>query len=127
MGSGCGTSNEVRRKRSKGRTSDAKTASVCAPLSTTAAGVEVEHGYEPTDRLLRTLFLAVCRSMNLEAYEDPTRSPAMLFVTAPMATQDALAARIEVLAPQLDEQLMALTARFIREHCGLDVPIRPRT
>lgn len=100
---------------------------MCAPLSTTAAGVEVEHGYEPTDRLLRALLLAVCRSMNLEAYEVPTRSPTMLFVTAPVATQEALAARIDALAPQRDDQLMALTARFIREHCGLDVPIRPRT
>ncbi len=127
MAPGRGTSNEMKRKRSKGRTSGAKAESVCAPRSTPSARVEVEHGYEPTDRLLRTLLLAVCRSMNLEAYEDPTRAPAMLFVTAPMATQDALAARIEVLAPQLDEQLMALTARFIREHCSIDVPIRPRT
>ena len=119
----------MKRKRSKGRgrTSGAKAESVCAPRSTPSARVEVEHGYEPTDRLLRTLLLAVCRSMNLEAYEDATRSPTLLFVTAPVATQDALAARIDALAPQLDDQLMALTARFIRELCGIDVPIRPRT
>ena len=49
------------------------------------------------------------------------------FVTAPVAAQDALAARIDALAPQLDDPLMALTVRFIREHCGIDVPIRPRT
>ena len=83
MASGRGTSDEMKRKRSKGRTSGAKAESVCAPLSTTGARVEVEHGYEPTDRLLRTLLLAVCRSMNLEAYEDATRSPTLLFVTAP--------------------------------------------
>ena len=127
MAPGRGTSDEMTRKRSKGRTSGAKAESVSAPLSTTGARVEVEHGYEPTDRLLRTLLLAVCRSMNLEAYEDAVRSPTVLFVTAPRDTQDALAARIDALAPQLDDPLLALTARFIREHCGIDVPIRPRT
>ena len=70
---------------------------MCAPLSTTGARGEFEHGDEPTDRLLRTLLLAVCRSMNLEAYEDATRSPTLPFVTAPVATQDALAARIDAL------------------------------
>jgi len=74
----------------------------------------------------RTLLLALCRSMNLEAYRDDTRSPTTLFVTAPAAMHDELEARIEDLVPKLDDQLMALTASFIREHCGIDVPIRPR-
>jgi len=104
----------------------ARTGSVCAPLPSTAV-MEVEQGYEVDDRLLRTLVMAVCRSMNLEAYRDDTRSLTTLFVMASEATHDELAARIDALAPKLDDQLMALTASFIREHCGLEVPIRPRT
>ncbi len=43
------------------------------------------------------------------------------------AQSAVLAARLDELVPKLDDQLMALTASFIREHCGLEVPIRPRT
>jgi hypothetical protein len=114
------------RTRMKRNASKAAARSVCAPLPSTAV-TEVEQEYEAEDRLLRTLLLAVCRSMNLEAYRDDSRSPTTLFVTAPEATHDVLAARLDDLVPKLDDQLMALTASFIREHCGLEVPIRPRT
>ena len=114
-------------KRKASKVAPAAARSVCAPLLPTRATAEVECGYESEDRLLRTLVLAVCRSMNLEAYQDDSRSPTTLFVMAPAATHDELAARIDALVPKLDDQLMALTASFIREHCGLDVPIRPRT
>lgn len=114
-------------KRKASRAAKAAARSVCAPLPATPATAEVERSYDLQDRLLRTLVLALCRSMNLEAYRDDTRSTTTLFVTAPAATLDALEARIEALAPKLDDQLMALTVSFIREHCGIDVPIRPRT
>ena len=70
----------------------ARTGSVCAPLPSTAV-MEVEQGYEVDDRLLRTLVMAVCRSMNLEAYRDDTRSPTTLFVMASEATHDELGNR----------------------------------
>ena len=117
----------TRMKRNASKAITAVGRSVCAPLLPTRATAEVECGYEADDRLLRTLVMAVCRSMNLEAYQDDSRSPSTLFVMAPEATHDELAARIEALVPKLDDQLMALTASFIREHCGLEVPIRPRT
>ena len=65
---------------------------MCAPLPSTAV-MEVEQGYEVDDRLLRTLVMAVCRSMNLEAYRDDTRSPTTLFVMASEATHDELGNR----------------------------------
>ena len=45
-------------------------------------------------------------------------------MTAPdQATHDALDQRFTTLASKMDHKLMALTAEFIREHCGRDVKI----
>lgn len=82
----------------------------------------IECGYEVSDRLMQTLFLAVCQTMNLEPYRLPRKR--LLFVTAPdQATHDALCQRFTSLATKMDQKLMALTADFIREHCGRDVNI----
>ena len=86
----------------------------------------VECGYAIDDRLLRTLFVAVCKTMNLEAVRRGKK--ATLYVTAPdVATQDRLEARFRALSTDLDDKLRAVAADFVREHCGLDVPVRPRT
>lgn len=92
------------------------------------APAEVERNYEIDDRLLRTLFLAVCRTMNLEAYGDSRHPESVLFVTTTdAATQDQLERRFRALSQELDDALMALTTDFIRERCGIEVPIRPRS
>jgi len=48
-------------------------------------------------------------------------------VTTPnVAMQDLLEQRFRSLSQELDDKLMALAVDFIRERCGIDVPIRPR-
>ena len=84
----------------------------------------VEHGYDIDDRLVRTLFLAACKAMNLEAVRHGKK--ATRYVTAPdEATQDRFYARLSALATDLDTRLLDLTADFIREHFGIEVPISP--
>lgn len=85
----------------------------------------VARGYDIDDRLLRTLFLAVCKSMHLVPMRDD-RTPTLVVTAPDVATQDQLEARFLALSAQLDDQLMALTVGFIREHCGLDVPLPVR-
>jgi hypothetical protein len=87
-----------------------------------AMKTEIECGYEVSDRRMQTLFVAVCQTMKLEPYRLGKKR--LLFVTAPdQATHDALCERFDTLAAKMDQKLTALTADFIREHCGRDVKI----
>jgi hypothetical protein len=116
----------MKRKGSKaGRSSPT---GVCVPVPPTrAVGAPLKRGYTTDDRFLQTLILALCRPMDLVAYRDDGHAATLVVEAPDEATHDRLEQRVGALSVKLDDQLMALTTAFIREHCGLDVPIRPRT
>ena len=90
--------------------------------------LQIERRYEVSDRLARALFAALCRSMNLEPYTRGRKTSSVVYVMAPdAATHEQLWTRYKTLVPELDQQLLGVTANFIRQHCGIDVPIAPRT
>jgi len=87
----------------------------------------VERRYAISDRLARALFVALCRSMKLTAEANSPKVTAPIYVTAPDdATHDRLWERYRALMPDLDDQLLATTAAFIRTHCGVEMPVAPR-
>lgn len=82
----------------------------------------VERSYQMNDRLTRTLFVALCKTMNLEPGLKSKRPLAPIYVIAPdTATHDRLLARYDELAASLDDKLIALTTDFIREHLGIEI------
>ena len=88
----------------------------------------IERGYTMNDRLLRTLFLAICRNMKLEAFTKTRKELAPVWVAAPdAATHDELMRRYDALAAILDAKLMGLTSDFVREHCGIELTKRGPT
>jgi hypothetical protein len=83
---------------------------------------ELERKYDLGDRLMLTLFLAVCRTMQLKAYRRGKKTSTVLYVPAPdEATHERLWARFTALAPALDEKLLEVTANYVREHCGVEL------
>lgn len=116
----------MKRKGSKvGRSSPT---GVCAPVPPTrAAGAPLKSAYTTDDRFLQTLILALCQSMGLVAYRDDGHEATLVVEAPDEATHDRLEQRVGALSVKLDDQLMALTTAFIREHCGIDVSMRPRT
>lgn len=91
------------------------------------AAVEVEHSYDVKDRYARVLLIGVCRSMGLEPFARSKKPLAPLYVRAPdRATLDRLWARFNELLHPLDDQLLEVTRVFLKEHCGLDMPLTPR-
>gem|GEM_PF-2370457 len=115
-------------KRKGSRTVRPSPGVACAPaLPVRAVEAPLKRAYTTDDRFLQTLILALCRSMNLVAYRDERHETTLVVEAPDDATHDRLEQRVGALSVKLDDQLMTLTTAFIREHCGLDVPIRPRT
>lgn len=80
--------------------------------------------YTIDDRFLQLLLLTVCEQMGVEVVRAKKR--ATFRVEARDATLDQLAARLQSLSVQLDDQLMDVAERFIREHTGQEVHRRAR-
>lgn len=85
----------------------------------------VERAYKSGDRLLRALFLALARKMDLEAYSKGRKASATIYVAAPdSASLDRFDARLAELAPRLDAELMKLVQIFVKTHVGVDLRVR---
>jgi hypothetical protein len=83
---------------------------------------ELERKYDLGDRLMLTLFLAVCRAMGLKAYRRGKKTSTVRYVLAPDgAAHERLWTRFTALAPALDEKLLDVTADYVREHCGVEL------
>ena len=93
----------------------------CAHCGTPRLGVRE---YTIDDRFLQILLLTVCEQMGVDVVQ--TKKRATFRVEARDATLDQLAVRLESLSAQLDDQLMDVAERFIREHTGQQIHRRAR-
>lgn len=82
--------------------------------------------YPVNDRLARSLFAAICRSMGLQPTTKSKSVTAPVYVRAPDAvTHERLWARYKTLMPLLDDKLLTVARDFILEHCSIDMPPEP--
>ena len=80
----------------------------------------VERSSDANDRMMQMLLLALCREQGLQATRKG-RKTSKLHVTAPDgATLDRFEARAQELMAKLDQELLALTARFLLEQTGVE-------
>ena len=97
-----------------------------APARTDRCDATFERRYVMPDRLARALFNGVCQSLGVEAYTRGKSNTAPIYVTADAVTHARLWARWVELVPLYDDRVLSAASDFIREHCGVELPVLPR-
>ena len=97
-----------------------------APARTDRCDATFERRYVVPDRLARALFNGVCQSLGVEAYTRGKSRTAPIYVTADAATHARLWSRWVELVPLYDDRVLSAASDFIREHCGVELPVLPR-